>query len=169
MKLKNETKVGLLIVVTLGLAIMGFRFLVGRRNFDNAPRVYAVFNSVGSLTSTNEVKINGLSVGTIDKVEETDKNLSGIKVTIRLTRDVNIPSNSIASISSSMGGLGVAFLNIEKGNSTTWLRNGDTLQTGINAPGYLHIDNGKQIVRDVIDAIMENRQKQQSKTRDSLP
>lgn len=168
MSLKNETRVGLLIVAILVLVFIGFRFLKGKRDFDNAPRIYAVFGRIGSLTIANEVKINGLPVGVVDNLEEADKDLNGIKVTIRLTRDIHIPSNSVVSISSSFGGLGSAFLNIEKGTSPAWLRDGDTLQTRVDTP-YLHIDNGKQIVRDAIDALMENKQKQQFKVRDSLP
>jgi len=132
MKIKNEIKVGLLTIVALVLLIVGFNFLKGKDFFNNAPKLYAVFSKLGSLARSNEVKINGLTVGTVYGMEEVDKNVSGIKVTITLTRDVNIPSNSVAFITAPLGGLGSATIIIEKGDATTYLKDGDLLSTRID-------------------------------------
>lgn len=132
MKIKNETKVGILTVVALALLIIGFNFLKGKDIFNNTTKIYAVFSKLGSLVKSNEVKINGLTVGTVYDMEETDKNVSGIKVTISLTRDVNIPTNSVAYITAPLGGLGSASIVIEKGDAATFLKNGDVLQTRID-------------------------------------
>lgn len=132
MKITNETKVGVLTVVALALLIIGFNFLKGKDIFNSTTKVYAVFSKLGSLAKANEVKINGLTVGTVYDMEETDKNVSGIKVTISLTRDVNIPSNSVAYITAPLGGLGSSSIIIEKGDATTYLKDGDVLQTRID-------------------------------------
>ena len=132
MKIKNETKVGVLTVVALALLIIGFNFLKGKDIFNSTTKIYAVFSKLGSLAKANEVKINGLTVGTVYDMEETDKNVSGIKVTISLTRDVNIPSNSVAYITAPLGGLGSSSIIIEKGDATTYLKDGDVLQTRID-------------------------------------
>ncbi len=129
MKINNETKVGILTVVALGLLIVGFNFLKGKDIFDNKDKIYAVFERVGDLTKANEVKINGFTVGTVYDMHEIDKNMSGIKVTISLTRDVNIPVNSVAYIKSSFGGLSAATIVIEKGNAASYLQDGDSLHT----------------------------------------
>ncbi len=60
-------------------------------------------------------------------MEEVDKNVSGIKVTISLTCNVNTPSNSVAYITAPLGGLGAATIIIEKGDATTYLKDGDVL------------------------------------------
>jgi phospholipid/cholesterol/gamma-HCH transport system substrate-binding protein len=129
MKINNETKVGILSVVALGLLIAGFNFLKGKDIFDNKNKIYAIFERVGDLAKANEVKINGFTIGTVYDMHEIDKNLSGIRVTISLTRDVNIPANSVAYIKSSFGGLSAANIVIEKGNSPTFLQDGDSLHT----------------------------------------
>lgn len=59
-----------------------------------------------------------------------DKDVSGIVVTITLTKDVNIPDNSQAYISAPL--LGTPYIIIEKGNSTQSIKAGDTLQTKID-------------------------------------
>ncbi len=132
MKIKNEVKVGILTIVALALLIVGFNFLKGRDFFNTSPKIYAVFSKLGSLAKSNEVKINGLTVGTVYAMEEVDKNVTGIKVTINLTRNVNIPSNSVAFITAPLGGLGSATIIIEKGDATTYLKDGDILSTRID-------------------------------------
>ena len=132
MKINHETKVGILTIVALALLILGFNYLKGKDVFNSTNKIYAIFPKLGSLTKSNEVKINGLTIGTVYDVEEVDKNVSGIKVTISLTRDVNIPVNSVAYISASVVGIGSASIIIEKGDATTYLKNGDVLNTRID-------------------------------------
>lgn len=132
MKISKELKVGLLSIVALGLLIAGFKFLKGRDVFNRSKKIYAVFDKLGSLTKANEVKINGLPIGTVYAMEEVDKNVTGIRVTISLTRDVNIPTNSVAFITAPLGGLGSSTIVIEKGNATTYLKDGDMLSTRID-------------------------------------
>ena len=132
MKIRNETKVGILTILALALLVVGFNFLKGKDLFNNTPKVYAIFSKLGSLAKSNEVKINGLTVGTVYDMQEVDKNVSGIKVTISLTRDVNIPTNSVAYITAPLGGLGSSTIIIEKGNAATYLKNGDVLSTRID-------------------------------------
>jgi len=132
MKINNETKVGILTIIALVMLILGFNYLKGKDLFNSTKKIYAVFPKLGSLVKSNEVKINGLTVGTVYALEETDKNVSGIKVTISLTRDVNIPTNSVAYINASLVGLGAANIVIEKGDATTYLKNGDKLNTRID-------------------------------------
>lgn len=132
MKISNEVKVGLLTLVALAMLILGFNFLKGKDIFNKTKKIYAVFEKLGALSKSNEVKINGLPIGTVYELEEVDKNVNGIKVTISLTRDVNIPVNSVAYISAPTIGLGSSSIIIEKGNSTEYLKNGDQISTRID-------------------------------------
>jgi phospholipid/cholesterol/gamma-HCH transport system substrate-binding protein len=127
MKISNEMKVGVLTIVALTLLILGFNFLKGNNVFNKSKKVYAVFNEVGSLEKSNDVKIKGNSIGKVYEKEFTDKNASGILVTINVTTDINIPSNSVAYISSPL--TGSPYINIQLGNSTSYLKNGDTVET----------------------------------------
>jgi phospholipid/cholesterol/gamma-HCH transport system substrate-binding protein len=132
MKINRETKVGLLTIVALAMLIMGFNYLKGKDILNTTKKIYAIFPKLGTLVKSNEVKINGLTIGTVYDLEEVDKNVTGIKVIISLTRDVNIPTNSVAYISASTLGLGSAAIIIEKGDATTYLKNGDVLNTRID-------------------------------------
>jgi phospholipid/cholesterol/gamma-HCH transport system substrate-binding protein len=127
MKINNETKVGILTVIALVVLILGFNFLKGKDLFNRNEKIYAIFNKLGSLAKSNEVKINGYTIGTVYQFEPIDKNLNGIKVTINLTEDINIPANSVAYISAGL--LGSSTITIEKGDTTIYLKNGDILNT----------------------------------------
>lgn len=129
MKISNETKVGILTLLALVLFFVGFNYLKGKDVFQQQRLVHAVFTELGTLEKSNEVKINGLAVGTVFSKKELDKNVSAIVVTINLTRDLNIPKNSVAYIASEL--VGSSFIVIERGNSNEMLQPGDTLKTRI--------------------------------------
>lgn len=127
MKISNETKVGILTIVGLTILILGFNFLKGKDLFKKSKKIYAVFKDLGSLSKSNEVKINGYVIGTVYSLKAKDENLSGIVATINLSQDVNIPKDSKAMISSPL--VGASFIVIEKGKTNEFLSPGDTLMT----------------------------------------
>lgn len=127
MKISNETKVGILSIVALTILILGFNWLKGKDVFNKSKKIYAVFNNMGSLEKSNEVKINGLPIGAVYENDALDKDVSAVLITINLTRDINIPDNSVAYIGSSL--VGASYIIIEKGDSKTFLQPGDTLAT----------------------------------------
>ena len=131
MKLNNETKVGILAIVAILGLVLGFNFLKGKSLFNKAPVVYAVFEKLGSLQKSNEVKINGLPVGTVYNYIPSDKEVTSIIVEIHLNRDINIPANSIAFIDGAL--VGAAYINIEKGDANSYLKSGDTINTRLDA------------------------------------
>jgi phospholipid/cholesterol/gamma-HCH transport system substrate-binding protein len=155
MKVSNETKVGVLAIIAITLLILGFNFLKGKDIFNKQKRLYAVFTNLGSLAKSNEVRINGFPVGIVYDYVEKDKNLSGIVVTINMKRDVNIPDNSVATIESEL--IGSSYINIEFGDSKTYLKNQDTVKTDL--AGSLLSDVKAQLnptlskTRDAIDSL----------------
>lgn len=131
MKISNEAKVGILAVVAILILVLGFNFLKGKSLFSKTPTIYAVFSNLGGLEKSNQVKINGLSVGTVYNFVPKDKEVSSVIVEIHLTRDINIPRNSIAFIDASFGGIGASTIVISKGDANAYLASGDTISTKI--------------------------------------
>jgi phospholipid/cholesterol/gamma-HCH transport system substrate-binding protein len=130
MKLSNETKVGILAIVSIIVLVLGFNFLKGSQVFSKAPVLYAEFTEIGTLEKSNEVKINGLPVGTVYDMKPKDKEINKIVVEIHLNRDVNIPNNSIAYIDGPI--LGGTFINVAKGTTKNYLKDGDTISTRLD-------------------------------------
>lgn len=127
MKISNETKVGSLTAIAIVILILGFNFLKGKNLADRSDKIYAEFPAVDGLQVSNPIFINGLQVGKVYRMEEKDKNLSGVIVTISLTKDINIPKNSVATIGSEL--LGTTSVKIRLGSSADYIQDGDTLQT----------------------------------------
>lgn len=130
MKISNETKVGILTITALTLLILGFNFLKGKDILKKRKKIYASFNDLGSLSKSNEVKINGYVIGSVYDLQVKDKNMSGIVATINLTEDVNIPRDSKALISSPL--VGASYIVIERGTDSVFLKPGDTLKTRVD-------------------------------------
>jgi phospholipid/cholesterol/gamma-HCH transport system substrate-binding protein len=125
MKISNETKVGALTAIAIVILILGFNFLKGRNLTERNDLIYSVFPDIKGLQVSNPVYIKGLQVGKISKMQEKDNNLTGIVVAINLNKDINIPVNSKAIINSDL--LGSNSLEIMMGNSTEYIKDGDTL------------------------------------------
>jgi phospholipid/cholesterol/gamma-HCH transport system substrate-binding protein len=126
MKISNETKVGALTAIAITVLILGFNFLKGK-GISTSNKIYTVFPNVEGLAVSNPVFINGLQVGKVAAMQEKDRNLSGIVVTINLTKPINIPRNSVATLNSVL--LGTTNVTIHLGQGTDYVLEGDTLRS----------------------------------------
>jgi phospholipid/cholesterol/gamma-HCH transport system substrate-binding protein len=130
MKFSNEVKVGLLAVIAIVILVLGFNFLKGQSVFNKPFVLYARFPDIGALEKSNQVRIKGLSVGTVRDFRPADREVNSIIVELQVDRDVVIPRNSIALIDGSV--LGSAYINIQKGTTNTYLQSGDTITTRLD-------------------------------------
>lgn len=127
MRITNETKVGALTALAITLLILGFNFLKGKSLFRSGTFLYAKVKQTKGLMVSNPVYVKGLQVGTVYELQEANKNLDNIIVAIKMSKDINIPSNSMASIRENP--LGSSSVAIELGNTTQYLKNKDTIPT----------------------------------------
>ncbi len=148
MKISNELKVGALTAVAIVILILGFNFLKGTDLTKRSEKLYAVFPNVKGLAVSNAVIINGLPVGKVSNMAETDPNMSGIIVEINLDKHINIPENSLVTINSEL--LGSGSLEILMGNSGTLAASGDTLESVVKA-GLM--DNLSENISPTIDNV----------------
>ena len=126
MKISNETKVGTLTAIAITLLVLGFNFLKGKSLFGSSRTLYAKYTNVQGLANSNPVMINGLQVGTVFSIT-TDKNMKEILVDMNITKDVNIPVNSIAVIKPNP--LGTTSIDIRLGDATSYIPKNDTIHT----------------------------------------
>lgn len=127
MKISNETKIGALAAISIAVLILGFNYLKGKSLFDKSTHIYTVFGKVDGLAVSNPVTVNGFPIGKVASMHEKDKNLTGIVVAIELTKEINIPKNSLVFVNKEL--LGSPSLVIRLGNEPTYLQNGDTIQS----------------------------------------
>jgi phospholipid/cholesterol/gamma-HCH transport system substrate-binding protein len=147
MKISNETKVGTLAAIAITLMILGFNFLKGKTFFGKSHSLFAKYSNVQGLATSNPIMINGMQVGTVYSIT-TDKNMKEILVNMTLTKDVNIPSNSIARINKNP--LGTTAIEIKLGDAGSYLGKNDTIVTEATA-GML--DAAVQEIRPVLNQV----------------
>lgn len=144
MKINNETKIGLMAIISIGILIVGFNFLKGEGFFKKENRVYAVFGDAQGLVKSNPVMINGVQVGRIENLDG-GRDMKKILVTVSLIKDVNIPTNSLAVINPNL--LGSPTLEIQLGNANTYVKKGDTLLTTMNGGAF---DQALKLINPVL-------------------
>lgn len=89
--------------------------------------LYAKFPAVEGLVPANPVICNGLVIGTVYKTEPADELMSSVLVTIRITENVKIPTDSRATIKGNL--LGTPAVEISRGTAATYFNKGDTILT----------------------------------------
>jgi len=129
-KVSNETKVGAIAVVAVTFLILGFNFLKGKKLFSESKILYGIYGNVQGLANSNPIIINGLQVGTVYKIT-TDKDMRRITVELNITKNINLPKNSIAIIKPNP--LGTTSIEIKLGDAIANLANKDTIYTEANA------------------------------------
>lgn len=126
MKISNETKVGAITALAITVLVLGYNYLKGKTLFGKSHTMYAKYKNVQGLANSNPVMINGLQVGSVYSIS-TDKNMKEILVNINMTKEVNIPVNSVALIKSTL--LGVTSIDIKLGDADKNLHENDTIPT----------------------------------------
>jgi len=144
MKISNETKIGLMAIIGIAMLIIGFNYLKGNGVFKKQRFIYAVYQDVQGLKKSNPVVINGLQIGRIENLDG-GKDMKKIVVTVSLTKDVNIPKNSLAIINPNL--LGSPSLEIQLGNAQAYLQNGDTLLTTLSGTAF---DEAMKLINPVL-------------------
>lgn len=128
MKIKNETKVGILAAFSLALLIIGYNFLKGNSIFSSETVLYAKYTHVDGLGVSKPVLINGFQIGRVDNLEL--KPDGSIVATLKIKDEYKIPINTIARLESTdlLGGKAIV---MELGNSTEYAKDGHILNSNV--------------------------------------
>lgn len=128
MKIKNETKVGVLAAFAIALLIIGYNFLKGNSIFSRDTVLFARYSQVDGLGVSKPVLINGFQIGRVDKLELQPNGT--IIATLKINDKYDIPHNTIARLESTdlLGGKAII---MDLGNSTEYAKDGDTLNANV--------------------------------------
>lgn len=129
MKIANETKVGILAIVSIAILVIGYSFLKGNDVFTKEKIYYATYPRVEGLSVSKPILVNGYQIGRVSKMTLLPS--SDILVEFKVAKEYAVPSNTLARISSTdfLGNKAIVF---ELGDASTYAVNGDTLKGGIS-------------------------------------
>ena len=128
MSISKELRVGIVVIISLGLFYYGFNYLKGSNIFKTGSFYYAEYPNVNGLSVDDPVFTKGFRVG---KVSSTKLNMETGKILVQLqitNEEIKIPTNSEAIIASS-GLLGGKEINLKLGDSQEYLEINDTLSS----------------------------------------
>lgn len=106
LKLRNETKIGILAIVAIALGVWGFKFLKGINILTTSQTFYARFDHVDQLRPASPVFLSGLQVGVVKRIYQDPEDGRKIITELNIERGVKVPKDARAVIigQSLMGG-----------------------------------------------------------------
>jgi len=140
LKINNEVKTGILVLLGIGLFIFGFSYLKSNDIFVTDRTFYAVYSDVEGVVNGTPVTVNGMPVGSIQKISFHNGN--ELLVKFRVENDIEFSINSLAQIYETglIGGKALAI--IPSNDKSRKAVSSDTLKSSI-APGLTDLVNKK--------------------------
>lgn len=126
MKLSGETKVGLLALVAGVILYVGFNYLKGIDFFDPTTTYYVVYDRVDGLTVSNQVQINGMSVGRVSAVSILQERGNRLLVALDIQDEIKLGRGTVAQLADN-GLLGGKKIDLLVASNNDLLKEGDTL------------------------------------------
>lgn len=94
MKISREVKTGIVVVVAVALFVWGFNFLKGRDIFSTSLDLYAHYDNVDGLVSSNPVQYAGFKIGLVRDVRFDNTTKNWLVHFVITNDDLTIPKGS---------------------------------------------------------------------------
>lgn len=126
MKIRKEVKIGIVVVVAIGLLVAGLNYLKGINIFSQPTVYYGVYERINGLEESNPIMINGYKIGQVRDIKILNDGSGRLLVTMMIDKEISIPKDTKALLKSAdlLGSMQVHFI---LGDSTMLAQSGDTL------------------------------------------
>jgi len=150
----NKVKLGFFVLTGTLLLILGLYYIGSKKNmFNSTITVSANFNNVEGLVSGNNVRFNGIDIGTVSKVYAISDSIIKVEFTIDKKVTEYITKNAVASIGTD-GLLGNKLINIFPGKEK---EHAELLQEGsvIKTVNPIQMNTALRTLSDTNDNLKE--------------
>ena len=96
----REVRLGILAILTIGLAIWGYKFVKGKNLFTSTKTFHIIFDNVEQLTVASPVLINGYKIGSVSSIKLNPEDTKSILVTIEVDGKIKYPKDTKAILQS---------------------------------------------------------------------
>lgn len=129
MKISNETKVGILAIISIAILVIGYSFLKGNDVFTKENVYYGKYDRVEGLSVSKPILVNGYQIGRVSNMTLLVN--GSVLVEFKVDKKYSVPYNTIARIASTdfMGSKAIVF---DLGDASRFAISGDTLGAAIN-------------------------------------
>lgn len=152
--MRKEVKIGIYSVVILLCAWAGIRFLSGLDVFGRTRNYMAHYEQVNGLQDAAAIVIHGVKVGQVTGIE-LNKEQGGVDVNLSVSKEYNIPTDSKAMIFSA-GLMGGKSIEIKLGEAAEYLKNGDSIQTGVTLDMFDTLANELGDIKVRVATLLDN-------------
>jgi phospholipid/cholesterol/gamma-HCH transport system substrate-binding protein len=149
--MNREQRVGLFVLLALGIFIVFLELTTGFMPFRKTYTVYGLFRNVRGIQEGTDVSVSGMNVA---KVRELVFKDGKVKVAIAVPEEVRLYKDATATLEASiMGATSTSTLNVEPGSSANAvLKNGDYLNVKESPSVAEVLDNVNKAVASLQDA-----------------
>ncbi|MBL4653557.1 MAG: MCE family protein [Flavobacteriales bacterium] len=130
----KEIKIGLIVIISIAVLVLGINFLKGDGNpFQQKNIYYATYKNISGLTENNNIQVNGLNVGKIQTIKLLPGAVNSLQILVSFVIDnplVKIPLGSEARIIS-LDLLGTKVISLKLRDTLAYYQIGDTIGGGI--------------------------------------
>ncbi len=125
--MSNETKIGILAVVTIALFIFGFKFIKGQNILTTSNLIYVKYEKVEMLAVSSPVTFNGFQIGVVSDIYINPDDMRTIIAILDVDNDIKIHKAAVAEIvdASLMGGKAVRIVNNTPCSGADCVESGD--------------------------------------------
>lgn len=100
MKIRNEVKIGILVIIAIAVLLWGINFLNGKSLFAHTKTYYAVFENVDGLKLSAHVVVSGVKVGQVNTITLIKGNSGDALVEFYVEKGFDIYKGTVAQLNS---------------------------------------------------------------------
>lgn len=158
MKVRNEIKVGVLILIALGLLYFGLNYLKGKDVFGKTIYYYSVYDRIDGLTSDNPIMLNGAKIGRVSEVNLMPAKGNKILVKMEIQLEGLLVPDSTKAVIINQDLLGSKAINFEFPEIMTFDNPSDTLIPGIEKELGQVVEEALAPIQAKIERLVEETQ-----------
>ncbi|HAC16455.1 MAG TPA: MCE family protein [Bacteroidetes bacterium] len=150
MKVNNELKIGLTVVIAVFIGFIGFRVMKDMPVFRQGTVIYANYDRADGLSVGTPVTLRGIKIGSVQSL--TLLVSDSVKVTLNINLNDGLPEGSIAYVRS-IDLLGSKGIEIERGKSTVLIEHEGEIE-GVYEIGFMGelAAQGSQLTENVTES-----------------
>ncbi|MEX2600342.1 MAG: MlaD family protein [Balneolaceae bacterium] len=153
MNVSNEVRIGIMILIAVLVAYMGFRFMSDAPIFRQANEIVTTFDRVDGLSSGNVVYLHGVKIGSVRNIRLMPD--TRVRVTLSIDRHIEVPVGSVAHLTSTGLIDGKAII-VERGDSDENVPHGGEID-GIYVDTMMETlaEKGQELGDDISESFTE--------------
>ena len=132
MKIRRETKVAIIAILSIALFYWGYNFLKGVNVLKSTATYYAVYDDIGGLIESGVVYLNGYKVGKVAAINFDYNKPGKIVVKYSIIQGLKLPKYTTAKIISTSVISGIKDIYLVLGDSKEYHKSGDTLLAALD-------------------------------------